>query len=190
MLHNQPVDDFSHFSLVAYVFIYLKGKMQLTPKFKAYLDAKETDQDAHTRIFGCDMIMFSDIVHFVNRPTKGQQLPLERKGAKNKLVWNWTDPIYSTYKTLMNEIVEYNKTICRSPVHRKDKYFFDDLTEVTLAKYSQTQLFHEAEDPRNTSLEMVADSVIPVRDLRLPESNPESGGVGNQSHVNIGFSRT
>ena len=78
-----------------------------------------------------------DIVNFVGRATKGGQLPLEHKGAKDKLVWNWTDPIYESYERLMGELVEYNCTTCLGHLQCKHKFVFDNLTKDTLADYTE-----------------------------------------------------
>ena len=182
MLHNKHVGSVVHFSLVAYVFMYLKGKMQLTSKVKALLQDQELDPNAENRILESVQVL-SDIVHFVGKATKGGQLPLERKGAKDKLVWNWTDPIYGTYKRLMGEIVQYNHNISRAPLQRKDKFVFYDLTEKTLADYAERKQHRESSEQRNMSLEELGESVIPVVDLRFQEYDSGSGGGHNQSHL-------
>lgn len=177
MLHNKNVGSVLHVSLEAYVFIYLKGKMQLSPEFNALFEGHGIDPNEEKRILESVQEM-SDVVTFVSRATKGGQLPLERKGAKDKLVWSWTDPIYETYKRLMGELVDYN-------LQHKHKFVFDDLTKDTLADYAKMNRRREDEHEPNISSQDRGECVSPVVDLRFQEYDPGSGG-GDQSHLSVG----
>jgi hypothetical protein len=188
-LHNKQVDSIVHFSMVAYVFMYLKGKMQVTSKFAEYLQERQYSTNDQSRFFELFPLL-SDIVHFVGKANKGDQLPLERKTVKDKLVWHWTDPIYGTYKRLMQYIVQYNINTTRPAGYRQHTFFFDDLTEKTINDYAEQKMFCDAKDKRNTPLEDIRESRSHNVDLRFQEYVPGSGGDDNQSHLNIGFSRT
>jgi hypothetical protein len=181
MLHNKKVGSVVHVSLEAYVFLYLKGKMQLSQKLIAHLDIDKQNPANDDRRFLESVKECSELVNFVGRATKGGQLPSERKGAKDKLVWSWTDPIYESYKSLMGDLVEYNRTTGLAHVQGKDVFIFQDLTEEALAEYYEMKRRREGKDERMLSSQEMGESVIPVVDLRFQQYVPGSGTSGNQS---------
>jgi hypothetical protein len=168
ILHNKKVGFAVHDSLEAYVFIYLKGKMQLSPDFQALLEDPGVDPDEEKRLLE-SVQEISDVVNFVGKAKKGEALQKERHGANDKLVWSWTDPIYDTYKKLMGELQEYN-------LQSGDKFVFDELDEKTLADYAAMNRRPEDQHEPKISSQDRGESVSPFVDLRKQNINQRKVG--------------
>jgi hypothetical protein len=171
ILHNKNVGSVVHDSLEAYVFIYLKGKMQLSPDVYDFFEDPGFDPDEEIKLLE-SVQEISEIVHFVGKPTKGGKLPTGRHVANDKLVWSWTDPIYHSYKKLMRELQEYN-------LQSEDKFFFEELDEKTLADYATMNRHRDDQQEPKVSSQDRGECVSSFVDFRFPDSNPGTGG-GNQ----------
>jgi hypothetical protein len=164
ILHNERIQSVVHVSLEAYVFIYLKGKMQLSPKFYSFFQGPNVERNAD-RLLLESVKEMSDVVHFLGKAKKGENLPEERNGAEDKLVWTWTDPIYDTYKRLMGELMEYNR-------ESEDKFFFPDLTNEALANYEATNRVRDDHHTRKSPVKNSGECVRRNTDLRIVELYP------------------
>jgi hypothetical protein len=166
ILHNKKVGSAVHDSLEAYVFIYLKGKMQLSPDFQALFENPGVDPDEEKRLME-SVQEISDVVNFVGKAKKGETLQKERHGANDKLVWSWTDPIYETYKKLMGELQEYN-------LQSEDKFVFNELDEKALADYATMN--RRPENQHEPKILDRGECVSPFVDLRFQNINQRKGG--------------
>jgi hypothetical protein len=164
MLHNIRIRAVVHVSLEAYVFIYLKGKMQLTPKFYSFFERPNVEPNEERRLLESVKEM-SDVVHFLGKAKKGENLSKERNGAKDKLVWTWTQPIYETYKRLMRELKGYNR-------QSHDKFIFPDLTNEALANYERMNRVRKDHHVKTNIVKDRGECVRRNTDLRIVELYP------------------
>jgi hypothetical protein len=164
MLHNVPISSVVHVSLEAYVFIYLKGKMQLSPEVNTLFEASNVDTNKYKQLLESVKKM-SDVVHFVGKAKKGENLSKERNGAKDKLVWTWTQPIYDTYKRLMGELKDYNRQF-------KKNFIFDDLTNEELANYERKNRLRKEHHGKTTPVKDRGECVRTATNLLTPELHP------------------